>query len=75
MKSHNYTSFNFAFHYGQLYCHNPTQHQPNNNNNLTRLRLDSIITPNPPHHKLLIGRELIQPKIKASHWSNSYSYH
>ena len=34
-----------------IYCHNPTQQQPN----LTRLRLDTIINPNPPHptpHKL-----------------------
>ena len=31
------------------YCHNPTQQQLNQ----TRLRLDTIIKPNPPtHHKL-----------------------
>ena len=72
------------------YCHNPTQQQLNLTRLRLDITIKPT-PPQPPTQTiqdsywsrglwnnrsgLLIGRELVQPKIEASHWLNSYSYH
>ena len=53
-----------------IYCHNPTQQQLNQ----TRLRLDTIINPNPPHPpttNFSLVERILERQIKASHWSRA----
>ena len=61
-------SANFSELKKESYCHNPTQQKLN----LTLLRLDTIIKPNPPTKTILLVERILERQIEASHWSKAF---